>query len=237
MCEPCLRLFKMCLYWKKLHTCGHLSDRPYIEMCRPGFLSNNVCPDISDDDKPRPSHFPCYPCIKLEARAETEAQVRFEQHEFAKAYEARERAVREKQAAELRAKEERVRREARDKAAREREAEQRAKREKEEAERKAKKEGGAWIETSVGKKPKGKRNGGGSGPANAPVTPLNTVSTIKMAAAPKNIKELNGGAGGGERMSPKKGRVDPGGRAGTWGPKKILSRQENVAEVNTTARK
>ncbi|KAH6882645.1 hypothetical protein BKA58DRAFT_22632 [Alternaria rosae] len=233
----------MCLYWKKLHTCSHLSDRPYIEMCRPGFLSNSVCPDISDDDKSRPSHFPCYPCIKLEARTETEAQVRFEQHEFAKAYEARERAVRGKQAAELRAKEERVRREARDKAAREREAEQRAKREKEEAERKAKKEGGAWIETSVGKKPKGKRNGGGSGSgsgsgsANAPVTPLSTLSTTKMAAAPKNIKELGGSAGGGERMSPKKGRVDPGGRAGTWGPKKILSRQENVAEVNPSAKK
>jgi hypothetical protein len=227
----------MCLYWKKLHTCSHLSDRPYIEMCRPGFLSNTVCPDISEDDKPRPSHFPCYPCIKLEARAETEAQVRLEQHEFAKAYEARERAVREKQAAELRAKEERVRREARDKAAREREAEQRAKREKEEAERKARKEGGAWIETSVGKKPKGKRSGGGSGPTNTPATPLNPLSTIKMAAAPKNIKEVGGGAGGGERMSPKKGRVDPGGRAGTWGPKKILSRQENVAEGNTYPKK
>jgi hypothetical protein len=227
----------MCLYWKKLHTCTHLSDRPYIEMCRAGFLSNTVCPDISEDDSPRPSHFPCYSCIKLEARAETEAQVRFEQHEFAKAYEARERAVREKQAAELRAKEERVRREARDKAAREREAEQRVKREKEEAERRAKKEGGTWIETSGGKKPKGKRSGGGSGPASTPATPLNPLSTLKMAAVPKNIKETAGNAGGGERMSPKKGRVDPGGRAGTWGPKKILSRQENVAEINTHAKK
>lgn len=227
----------MCLYWKKLHTCDHLSDRPYIEMCRTGFLSNTVCPDISEDDKPRPSHFPCYPCIKLEARAETEAQVRLEQHEFAKAYEARERAVREKQAAELRAKEERVRREARDKAAREREAEQRVKREKEEAERRAKKEGGEWIETLVAKKPKSKRSGGDSGATSISATPLNPLSTLKMAAVPKNIKEIGTGAGGGERMSPKKGRVDPGGRAGTWGPKKILSRQENVAEANIHAKK
>jgi hypothetical protein len=227
----------MCLYWKKLHTCDHLSDRPYIEMCRLGFLSNTVCPDISEDDKPRPSHFPCYPCIKLEARAETEAQVRFEQHEFAKAYEARERAVREKQAAELRAKEERVRREARDKAAREREAEQRVKRDKEEAERRAKKEGGAWIETSVGKKPKGKKSGSGSGPSNAPATPLNPLSTVKMAAVPRNIKDISASAGGAEKRSPKKGRVDPGGRAGTWGPKKILSRQENVVEVSSPTKK
>ncbi|KAG9194755.1 hypothetical protein G6011_04790 [Alternaria panax] len=227
----------MCMYWKKLHTCNHLSDRPYIEMCRPGFLSNTVCPDISEDEKPRPSHFPCYPCIKQEARAETEAQVRFEQREFAKAYEARERAVREKQAAELRAKEERVRREARDKAAREREADQRVKREKEEAERRAKKEGGTWIETSGGKKPKSKRSGGGSGLASSPATPLNSLSTLKMTAVPKNIKEIGGGVGGGERMSPKKGRADPGGRAGTWGPKKILSRQENVIEINSHTKK
>jgi hypothetical protein len=145
--------------------------------------------------------------------------------------------VREKQAAELRAKEERVRREARDKAAREREAERRVKREKEEAERRATKEGGTWIETSGGKKPKGKRSGGGSGPASTLVTPLNPLSTFKMAAVPKNIKDIGGGTGGGERMSPKKGRADSGGRAGTWGPKKVLSRQENIADVNTSAKK
>lgn len=206
----------MCQYWKKLHTCNHQSDRPYIEMCRDGFLSNTVCLNIGEDDTPRPSHFPCYPCIKAEARAETEAQARLEQDAIAKAYEARERAVKEKLAAELRAKEERVRREARDKAAREREAEQRTKREKEEQERKARKEGGAWIESSGNKKPKGR----------------NMPTTSKAVTVPKNTKE-NSGVGGysGEKMSPKNSRVDPGGRAGTWGPKKILSRQENGVSV------
>jgi hypothetical protein len=66
----------MCIYWKKMHTCGHPSDRPYIEMCRSGCLSNTVCPDIGQDDTPRKSHFPCYACIKSEARAETEALAR-----------------------------------------------------------------------------------------------------------------------------------------------------------------
>ncbi|KAI0590179.1 Uup ATPase component of ABC transporter with duplicated ATPase domains [Pyrenophora tritici-repentis] len=221
----------MCQYWKKMHTCNHQSDRPYIEMCRPGFLSNTVCPDIGEDDKLRPSHFPCYPCIKLEARAETEAQARLDEDAIAKAYEARERAVKEKQAAELRAKEERVRREARDKAAKEREAEQRAKREKEEQERKARKEGGTWVETSGNKKPKGRKSGSVVGLSlAAPNTP-----TSIMVTAPKNTKENSGGAAaagyGGERMSPKNSRVDPGGRAGTWGPKKILSRQENGVGV------
>lgn len=213
----------MCQYWKKLHTCKHQSDRPYIEMCRDGFLSNTVCLNIGEDDTPRLSHFPCYPCIKLEARAEIEAQARLEQDAIAKAYEARERAVKEKLAAELRAKEERVRREARDKAAREREAEQRAKREKEEQERKIRKEGGAWIENSGSKKPKGRKSA---------VAAPNTAVTV-----PKNTKENSGVGGyGGEKMSPKNSRVDPGGRAGTWGPKKILSRQENGVGIGVGAK-
>jgi hypothetical protein len=117
----------MCRYWKKLHTCGHQSDRPYIEMCRPGCLSNTVCADIGHDDTTRSSHFPCYPCIRGEAREELEALGRSQQEAVAKAHQARDHAIREKQAAEQRAKEERIRREAREKAAREREDEARKK--------------------------------------------------------------------------------------------------------------
>ena len=61
----------MCQYWSKLHTCSHVSDRPYVEMCHPGFIANIVCKDIGTDEEPRPSYFPCYKCIKAEARAET----------------------------------------------------------------------------------------------------------------------------------------------------------------------
>jgi len=195
-------------------------------MCRPGFLSNTVCLDIKEDDHHRPSHFPCYPCIKLDARAETEAQARVDQEAINKACQARERAVKERQAAELRAKEERVRREAREKAAKEREAEQRAKREKEEDERRAKKEGGPWIETSGGKKTKGKRGGGGGhGMAGSPTSILSPLPVSKMATGPKNTKENSAVSGGG------------GGRAGTWGPKKILSRQENTTNTSPTTKK
>ncbi|XP_014562693.1 hypothetical protein COCVIDRAFT_83269 [Bipolaris victoriae FI3] len=226
----------MCLYWKKMHTCGHLSDRPYIKMCRPGLLSNNVCLDIKDDEQYRPSHFPCYLCIRAEARAEIEAQVRSDQEAIAKARQARENAVKEKVAAEMRAKEERVRREAREKAAREREAEQRAKQEKEEDEIRAKREGGPWIETSGGKKFKGKRNAGSSGTTGSPTRLLTSLSVAKMATGPKNTKDNGTGNGdGGESMGPKTVSVDMGGRAGVWGPKKILKRQENdvgtVSEV------
>jgi hypothetical protein len=214
----------MCRYWKKLHTCAHLSDRPYIDMCRPGLLTNTVCPDISEDPQPRPSHFPCYPCIKVEARAELEAQLQYEQAAIAKAYEAREHAVKEKQAAELRAREERIRREAREKAAREREAEQRAKGEKEKDERKARKEGGTWIETAGGKKTRGKKSGNGS---------MSASPGVKVAASPRNNKE-NGGINVG--LSPNMGHgVDSGGRAGTRGPKKILTRQENGVGVSGSA--
>ncbi|EUC41862.1 hypothetical protein COCMIDRAFT_8489 [Bipolaris oryzae ATCC 44560] len=228
----------MCLYWKKMHTCGHLSDRPYIEMCRPGLLSNNVCLDIKDDEQCRPSHFPCYFCIKAEARAEIEAQVRSDQEAIAKARQARENAVKEKVAAEMRAKEERVRREAREKATREREAEQRAKQEKEEDEIRAKKEGGPWIETLGGKKFKGKRNAGGSGTMGSPTRLLNSLSVAKMATGPKNTKENSSGNGdGGEMMGSKTVSVDMGGRAGVWGPKKILTRQENDVGTGSGTKK
>jgi hypothetical protein len=228
----------MCLYWKKMHTCGHPSDRPYIEMCRPGLLSNTVCLDIREDEQYRPSHFPCYPCIKADARAEVEAQARSEQDALAKVLQARERATKEKLAAELRAKEERVRREAREKAIREREAEQRAKREKEEEELRAKQEGGPWIETSGGKKFKVKRTVGGSGVTESPTRLLNSLSLANMATGPKNTRDsatVNGD--GGERMGSKMVSVDSGGRAGTWGPKKILTRQENNVGTGFTVKK
>ncbi|EOA86760.1 hypothetical protein ACJQWK_08559 [Exserohilum turcicum] len=228
----------MCLYWKKMHTCGHASDRPYIEMCRPGFLSNTVCLDIKEDDTYRPSHFPCYPCIKLEARAEVEEQARVEQDAITKAYQARECAVKEKQAAELRAKEERVRREAREKAAREREAEQRAKREKEEEESRIKKEGGAWIETSGSRKLKARKTARGSFGTSSPTRPLTLLSVTKMATGPKNIKENSiFNSEGGDKMSPRKTEMDGGGRAGIWGPKKILTRQENGFGTDSTTKK
>lgn len=135
------------MYWKKIHTCGHNSDRPYIEMCRAGCLSNTVCVDIGIDETARKSHFPCYPCIRGEAREEAEALARGQQEAYAKALEARERAVKEKAAFEQRTKEERIRREAREKASREREEEARIKAAKERDEELAKKDGGAWIET------------------------------------------------------------------------------------------
>lgn len=218
----------MCLYWKKMHTCGHPSDRPYIEMCRPGILSNTVCLDIKEDQQYRPSHFPCWFCIKLEARAEIEEQARLEQEAVTKACQAREQAIKERQAAELKVREERVRREAREKAAREREAEQRAKRDKEEEELRAKREGGPWIETSGGKKYKAKRSAGGNSPMDSPTRPLSSLPVAKMAAVPRNIKDSgNGNDEDDEKMSSKMGSFDVGGRAGVWGPKRILKRQEN----------
>jgi hypothetical protein len=212
----------MCIYWKKLHTCGHTSDRPYIEMCRPGCLSNTVCTDIGTDEALRNSHFPCYPCIKGEVRAEAEARLHAQHDALLKANEARDIALREKYAAELRAKEERVRREAREKAAREREEENKMKAIKEKEKERAKKEGGLWVETDSGEKTKGRRGGA----LNFPSLPQ-SVPAVLNTFADKEKKENKDGA----RMSPKKeGKAtDTGGRAGTWGPKKILSRKEHAA--------
>jgi hypothetical protein len=235
----------MCMYWKKMHTCGHEGDRPYIEMCRPGYLSNTVCADIGMDEKPRKSHFPCYPCIKSEVRTESEARVNAERDAFCKAREASENAQREKQTAVQRAKEERIRREAHEKAAREREEEARLKAMKQKEEERAKKEGGLWIETGSGKKQKGKKGAAMNFPAmpfSAPLV-LRTFADREKKENDGNVKmspkKQNDGSAkmsprkqndGGAQMSPlKDGKsTDTGGRAGVWGPKKILTRKENM---------
>lgn len=205
-----------------MHTCGDLSDRPYIEMCRSGCLSNTVCSDISTDDTPRKSHFPCYPCIKNEARLEAEERLKAQFTAAQNAQKERETAIREKQLAEQKAKEERVRREAREKALKEREEEAKIKAEKEMEDERVKKEGGPWMETGSGKKSKS-RKGMAFG---FPVLPSSAPPTVRTFAE----KERNG-ANVGARMSPKKEGKSPetSGRAGVWGPTKILSRKENMA--------
>lgn len=129
--------------------------------------------------------------------------------------------IKEKKAAEQRAKEDRIRTEAREKAARERDEEAKRKKVREEEERKAKKEGGMWIETGSGKKGKSRKSGGGG----SPVTPtMGAKGMLGVKEKKENVRM--------ERVSPKKERAgDGGGRAGTWGPKKILSRKENVGGV------
>ncbi|KAJ4379512.1 hypothetical protein N0V86_004692 [Didymella sp. IMI 355093] len=106
----------MCRYWKKLHTCTHPSDRPYIEMCRSGFLSNTVCHDISEDSILRPSHFPCWSCVKALGRADAEEKRRLADMQANAAATAREAAIKARREAEKKMREERVRREAREKA-------------------------------------------------------------------------------------------------------------------------
>ncbi|KAH8724928.1 hypothetical protein GQ44DRAFT_740012 [Phaeosphaeriaceae sp. PMI808] len=191
----------MCIYWKKRHTCGHISIRPYIEMCRTGCLSNTVCSDIGDDAVPRSSYFACWMCIKNEARAEIEADKRIQLEAIRNAEAARDTAIREKLAIEQRAKEGRIRREAREKANKEREEEAKLKATKDKEEERARKEGGLWIETGSGKKQKGRKTV-------SPALPLSAPPFAKTFSAQEKIEDM-------------------GGRAGFWGPKKILSRKEN----------
>jgi hypothetical protein len=242
----------MCRYWKKNHTCTHLSDRTYLDMCRSGRRASTICPDISDDTEMRPSHFPCWPCIKSEVRADSEALARANQADV----ETREAAAKAKQAAEARLREERLRREYREKAAREREEEARRKEEREREMEKAKMEGGLWIETGSGRRGRHRR-----GPL-TPVTPLVPTPTIKSILT--RDKKENVSIGGGPKASlaklspadtglpktsppktnmsktnlpktslpktnppktnpPKDKPLESSGRAGVWGPKKTDS--------------
>ena len=210
----------MCKYWKKLHTCTHLSDRMYIEMCRPGILSNIVCQDISEDASARPSHFPCWLCIKQMVRAEAQEKQARAQALAAAAENAREMAVKTKMEMEKRARQERVRREAREKAERERALEQKMKIEREREVERARKEGGLWVlaEAGSGKKKKGK----GSMPASpaSPASPSILMGVVKKETWKENGKTV-------WKESEKAAELS--GRAGAWGPKKILSRKEGAA--------
>lgn len=212
----------MCQYWKKLHTCTHPSDRPYIEMCRPGFLSNTVCPDIAEDPNLRPSHFPCWSCIKASARSDSLEKARLEQLAASAAETAREAAVKARQEAEKKAREARVRREAREKAERERVTEMRVKAEREKEAERGRREGGAWVlaEAGSGKKKRGSVPGG----PKSPVSP-STVTGGKM-----DVWKENGSAGVKVTWNEKS---EGSGRAGVWGPKKILSRKEGVLANRT----
>ena len=216
----------MCQYWSKLHTCSHVSDRPYVEMCHPGFIANIVCKDIGTDEEPRPSYFPCYKCIKAEARAETLERVAQERAAVLAAEAAREQADKVKAETEKRVREERVRREAREKADHERAAEIRVKAEREADREKAKKEGGVWTlaEAHGGRK---KNKGRGS----VPNSPSPTSTSFPMGALKKDAWKENSGKTAaawaeGEKAS------NLSGRAGAWPPpKKILSRKDGAAGV------
>lgn len=209
----------MCRYWRKLHTCTHPSDRPYIEMCRPGFLSNTVCHDIAEDPNLRPSHFPCWTCIRATSRADAEQKRLLLDLQASTAQTAHQVAIKARQDADKKAREERVRREAREKAERERAAETKVRAEREKEAERARREGGAWMLAEAGS---GKKKRGG-----VPESPRSPKSPSTVTASKKDARKENEGAGGG-KAAWKDEKSEASGRAGVWGPKKILSRKEGA---------
>ncbi|KAF1923848.1 uncharacterized protein M421DRAFT_74155 [Didymella exigua CBS 183.55] len=207
----------MCKYWKKTHTCTHPSDRPYIEMCRPGFLTNTVCGDICDDPVLRRSHFPCWPCIKTLGRVDAEEKLRAEYLQVATAEKARELSAKARFEADKKGRDERVRRGAREKAERERAVEMKVRAEREREAERARREGGQWMLAEAGSGKKKKR---GSGPG-SPVSPSTVVG------GRQDMRKENGSVGG--NIAWKEDKSEVSGRAGIWGPKKILSRKEDAS--------
>jgi hypothetical protein len=188
-------------------------------MCHPGFITNTVCKDIATiEPGERNSYFPCWVCIRTDARAETMERIAQEQAEAEAAEAAREQAARFEAESEKRVREERVRREAREKADRERAAEVKVRAEREAEREKAKKEGGVWTlaESHAGRK---KNKGRGS----VPNSPSAASSSFPMGALKKEAWKENGGKAPAAAWN-------VSGRAGVWPPpKKILSRKEGGA--------
>lgn len=227
----------MCHYWKKQHTCNHTSDRVYIGMCRPGFLSNTVCQDIRTDSVPRPSHFPCWSCIKQSVHSEAKAKHEQAAAAVAAASVAREAAARQRAEEAKRVREERVRREAREKAERERVVEQRVRVEREREAERARSEGGRWMVAEAGSGKKKKVRGGVTGPSSptsrgGPASAGGPASGGSPTAVGGPVHPGSPASIGGPAHKPWKENdrsAESSGRAGTWGPKKILSRKEGAA--------
>lgn len=217
----------MCQYYKKLHTCNCLSQT-YLEMCRAGILSNTVCrpldPPSENKADARKSYFACYECLCKEVRKEDQERLQRQMQMEQENKKMAEMQLKMDRIAEKQAKKDRVRREYAQKARAEREREEQEQEKlKAEAER-AKKEGGLWIDAGASRK-RGRKGGGGVGMAalrSAPPAPLGATAGWKM-----------GEFGRKEAEAPKTSTgVDPGGRAGVWGPvapKRILTNPEREA--------
>ena len=84
-----------------------------------------------------------------------------------------------------------------------------------------------WIESSANKKYRARKTAGGDNIMASPTKLLSSLSISGMATGPKNTKDNSDGNGDGGVL--KSTNIDLGRRAGVWGPKRILTRQENKA--------
>ncbi|KAF2108073.1 hypothetical protein BDV96DRAFT_653277 [Lophiotrema nucula] len=198
----------MCHYWKKKYTCGCLS-RIYLENCYPSLVSRSLCDDIPDPDPehPRLSYFQCFECIKKDVAAEKRDKLKAAEEKMEMARLAKEEAAK---AAE-KARQDRIRRDAEARARREREADLERKRLKEIDDERVRREGNPWVNFSAGGK-KAKR--GGRAPSSG--SGLGAGATGKMGMGMSVLKKENGGM---EKKVESSG-IDPGGRAGVWGPRR-----------------
>ncbi|KAF2451417.1 hypothetical protein P171DRAFT_5840 [Karstenula rhodostoma CBS 690.94] len=224
----------MCKYFKKVFTCGHLSQ-VYVERCpaacKPGTEACTTHDSSHDAEQfasqlrqeARRSHFECFGCLEGKAAAESEAAVAAEQDPQKRA----EMADKHGRLASKAAKADANRKTAEQKMKAEREADAAAaealKAEKERAAR----GDGVWIESGSARKKKGKHGRGFHDPRSpaqsAPPTP-----TFRMG--------VDAGVGGragkmGEfRNEPRSANeVDAASGVGAW-PKKILSKGEGQRE-------
>ena len=165
-------------------------------MCRSTLLSHKPCANIPEDPVLRNSYFACYDCLRREVFRELEEKRQAEEAKHKAEETARlaaEKAEAERKKAEDVA---RIRSEADARARAEREEDRRREEERKREEERARKEGGAWVDAG-GRKKKGR---GGA-----------TPTRILASSVSKGKTDVGGGGAA---------SVDPGGRAGKWGPAK-----------------
>jgi hypothetical protein len=217
----------MCIYWRKSHTCGCRS-RPYIDRCHAALIAHTNCASNAqdldvDNFELRKSYFQCFDCLKNEARVEMMALAHAELKLAEAAKKAEEDRREQKKKADELARKERIRKEAEAKAQRERDEDAKKERDRKTEIERQRREGGAWqdVDKSSGRKGKGRKGatgGGGIGPGTP--TPVHAPKLLltrekgTSTSSPKSLKVLT--------QAPVAATapvgVDPGGRAGRWGP-------------------
>ncbi|KAF2709131.1 hypothetical protein K504DRAFT_381165 [Pleomassaria siparia CBS 279.74] len=208
----------MCLYWHKGYMCGCISGR-HLDQCREALFTREICTEVGLEATPRKSYFPCYDCIRAEVYQERDAEARA----AAAAATAAKNAQEDKRIADELAREmvrkEKLRKDAEARAQRERDEEAKKERDRKADIERQRREGGAWMEASTGRKGKGRKHNGQSGGALGPGPGSPTsMMAMKGAGAASLAKSSGSPAKGLTPNTNVPAGVDPGGRAGRWGP-------------------
>ncbi|KAF2791188.1 hypothetical protein K505DRAFT_69271 [Melanomma pulvis-pyrius CBS 109.77] len=214
----------MCIYWRKGHLCG-CASRFYVETCRPALLAHKTCEKVIEDLELRKSYFKCYDCLREEVRQEIRAANLAAEQAAAAVKRAQEDKKKVEELAREQARKDKIRKDAEERAQKERDEDAKRERDRKAEIERQRREGGLWVDASAGKKGKGRKSGGAGG-GSGPGTPMAILTPKKGMGSPSPTPKAPTQALAAPQAP---AGVDPGGRAGRWGPAKKVVKEGDRA--------